>query len=67
MENYIGIDIVTFTDWQNIVKHIMYVGLVPTILGLGKLGKEIKRQERYINESNFKMGRDPKKMLLRYG
>lgn len=36
-------------------------------LGLEKSGKEIKRQERYINESNFKMGRDPKKMLLRNG
>lgn len=36
-------------------------------LGLEKLVKETKRQERYINESNFKMGRDPKKMLLRYG
>lgn len=38
-----------------------------TILGLGKLGKEIKRQERYINESNFKVGGDPKKMLLLHG
>ena len=45
----------------------MYVENERITLGLGKLGKEIKRQERCINESNFKMGRDPKKMLLRYG
>ena len=38
-----------------------------TTLGLEKLGKETKRQERCINESNFEMGRDSKKMLLRYG
>ena len=45
----------------------MYAENERTTLGLGKSGKEIKRQEGCINESNFKMGRDPKKMLLRYG
>lgn len=45
----------------------MYVENERITLGLEKSGKEIKRQERCINESNFEMGRDPKKMLLLYG
>ena len=45
----------------------MYAENERTTLGLERLGKETKRQEGCINESNFKMGRDPKKMLLRYG
>lgn len=49
------------------VKRTIHVGIVLTILGLERLEKETKRQERCINESNFKMGRDPKKMLLLHG
>lgn len=45
----------------------MYVENEQITLGLEKLAKETKRQERCTNESNFEMGRNPKKMLLRYG
>ena len=58
---------VTYTELLTKIKNVLCVTVGQIILGLGKLGKEIKRQERCINESNFKMGRDPKKMLLRYG
>lgn len=58
---------VTYTELPIKIKSVLYVTVGQTILGLEKLGKETKRQEGCINESNFKMGRDPKKMLLRYG
>ena len=58
---------VTYTELLTKIKNVLCVTVGLTILGLEKLEKETKRQERCINESNFKMGRDPKKMLLRYG
>lgn len=57
----------TYTELPIKIKSVLCVTVGQTILGLEKLGKETKRQEGCINECDFKMGRDPKKMLLRYG
>lgn len=58
---------VTYTELLTKIKNVLCVTVGQIILGLGKLEKETKRQEGCTNESNFEMGRDPKKMLLRYG
>lgn len=57
----------TYTELLTKIKNVLCVTVGQIILGLGKLEKETKRQEGCTNESNFEMGRDPKKMLLRYG
>ena len=57
----------TYTELLTKIKNVLCVTVGQTTLGLGKLGKETKRREGCINESNFEMGRDPKKMLLLYG
>lgn len=58
---------VTYTELLIRIRNVLCVTVGQIILGLGKLGKETKRQEWCTNESNFEMGRDPKKMLLLYG
>lgn len=58
---------VTYTELPIKIKNVLCVTVGQTILGLGKLEKETKRQEGYINESNFKVGGDAKKMLLLHG
>ena len=57
----------TYTELLTRIRNVLCVTVGQIILGLGKLGKETKRQEGCTNESDFEMGRDPKKMLLRYG
>ena len=57
----------TYTELLTKIKNALCVTVGQIILGLGKLEKETKRQEGCTNESNFEMGRDPKKMLLLYG
>lgn len=57
----------TYIELPIKIKNVLCATVGQIILGLEKLEKEIKRQEGCTNEGNFKMGRDPKKMLLRYG